>query len=896
MNVYAIRYLVEHLYQSGNYPRLLNLVKTRLWFDKKLDFDPSRRSYADDVEQAIQAAEEIGIEGLSDFVVYNLIYSLLASITGNLDPEVLVLMTAVGNGLLAEDYVLLYTDPIKQVEAYSKLSKEYHRQGNTTKALTLLNKAIDNVNNLAIGSARDRALMLTATSFSHIGYWKKGKQLLNEIRDKEFRDRGAAELAVGVATNGQVHQGFTLAKQIESHHHAIGALAEIVYFAIDHQAEEIADNAYLVLQERFSEFNPQLNPIEARSRVFRSLLLIGDIDSAFQFADEYLDMIWIGHALRWLVRINRSELALEILEQLPLEAHERMDATDLAFILAANDRLEQALQAIKKVSTAKTKDGTYASLASWFARKGKLREALELTEQIKQVAVRTWALASIGQVLVRSGKQIRAEQILEQISQESTILNIQSMEVILPEIAHILAESGKGEDAIKLSHPHGLDQTVLIAAAARTQLELKNYQLAEFYTHKIADRTTRGELLCELIYQMCRAGMVNKAQQLIPAVPQQALSQTLIYFVRGLTINNNVEQALRFVAEIPSVAVRDAALGEIVYAELRRGYLESALSIFEQVQSIRKRSHLLSDIAIAAAKSGDLPTAFDLAARITIADYQANAYAGIAPHIYGEKTHDYLWTCLSACKGTRYYRSAIVNTVAAMIKASQSEEAISLVDMLPQEQREQAWIGIIRLLAVSDNLSLLKDQVLQVAQSYYKDINRTVVSGLIEGGRVERAKQLIPQINDPRKRFIAILHLAVHYTKMGRYQEGLELLTTITDPGAYSSILAKMSEQLAALGDFDHALLFSDQLYRAEERKQVWKKIAYYLATQNDLSRSVRLSSILSALKVARSKGQLDVWNCLVVFSPILVDLFSITKLGSLLKQLEEVQANLSSR
>lgn len=150
---YAYRHLAWHLYQAGKLSKLLQTVQEWRWFKKKVNFDPSRKNYADDVELAIQAAQDLGREGLGDFVVYSLIFGLLGSVTMNLDPAALALMATLGHSNQAESYISLYVDPVRQMEAYALIAIEYAKRGKISDAHNLVERATSQLKRLPIGQS-----------------------------------------------------------------------------------------------------------------------------------------------------------------------------------------------------------------------------------------------------------------------------------------------------------------------------------------------------------------------------------------------------------------------------------------------------------------------------------------------------------------------------------------------------------------------------------------------------------------------------------------------------------------------------------------------------------------------------------------------------------------------
>lgn len=693
--------------------------------------------------------------------------------------------------------------------------------------------------------------------------------------------------------SGKAAEGMMRIEHIELHHHAINVLAEIVSFAKTHTLTELARQARQQLHQRLAAFQREQNTREASCGVFRSLLLVDEHEVAFQFAQDNLDMLWFGRALRWLARANRPRAAYEILLQLPPEKREKLEATDRAFIYAQNDLLELALAEAEQVPKVRPQDGAYCELAVNFARVGKPLQALQIVDRIHQTSVRTWVLAGIGTELLSRGDRDGAQQMLNRLLQEAAKAPALSFASLLTDMAQTLAAAGQGSEAATLGTNETVNCDDLFISAAESHLDAGNLLQAESQIVQIQDLELRSNLLARLIDHLSKANMLDHAQKLLADISPQMLNQTLIYLVRGLARVGQVVACEELIVRIPSLRAQDDAYREMILVELGEQQFESAISLLEQIQSERRKGPVQVAVAAALAKHGKIQQALTLVQRISNSEQRAEAHASLASKLWRTEDAELLHFCLDACEGTRFYRKAITACAIQMIRAERLEEAVRLVDKHLPPQRQGVWMGLIRSLIELDGPNAINADIWHAAERYQVNVAFTIVSTLLSSGRIEEAAPFILQQDSPYPYVSAHSRLAIQSARTGRLNEGLDLLVDHPDQGSTDATLTKMSEGLIERGDLENALMLSDRIQSTFFRKQTWSNVARYFVNRSEIYVDVQLRSIYVAFQIARRKGQEDVKNCLLAFSPLIVMLLSSRRMQSLLSHLEQVQGSL---
>ena len=342
------------------------------------------------------------MSGLEEYVVYSLAYALLGSLTGNIDPEELALMVAVGDGLQAQAHASLFADSIKQAEAYVRLAAAYRTSGDVETGLRLLNNARIIAQGLPQGNERDRALASIGVGLAVAGQHQESLALLNSVNDIELRERGLADLAFELFNRGDPAAGLRLAEHLSLPQYAIDALSHISHEARLNGADEFAALARTALEVQLARLKPEEVVVEALAGVIYALFLVGKDQAAWQIATEHLDASWQGRAIRWVVLSGETQMANALYQHLSPEAQAQMDPADVALVHMANGDVERAIEAAASIPQLRTRAGALGALVPQLVQRGDIQRAMALLPKIEQPAVRVWSWAVIGQGLVKA--------------------------------------------------------------------------------------------------------------------------------------------------------------------------------------------------------------------------------------------------------------------------------------------------------------------------------------------------------------------------------------------------------------------------------------------------------------------------------------------------------------
>lgn len=884
---YGCRNLVWHLCQADRDVDVLALVANASWFAQHLAYDPSRRSYADDVEAALAAAQRLEVTGLTAFVVYNLTYALLGSLSNNIDPEALALMVAVGDGLQAQAHASLFADSIKKAEAYVRLAAAYWISGDAETGLRLLNNARIIAQGLPQGNERDRALASVGVGLAVAGQHQEGLALLNSVNDIELRERGLADVAFELFNRGDPAAGLRLAEHLSLPQHAIDALSHISHEARLHGADEFATLARTALEAQLARLKPEEVVVEALAGVVYALFLVGEEQAAWRIAIKHLDASWQGRAIRWVVLSGETQLANALYHHLSPEAQTQIDPADVALLHMANGDVERAIESAASIPQLRTRAGALGALVPQLVQRGDIQRATALLQQVGQPAVRVWSWAMIGQGLIRVGDLEGARTALRSALQETGTLRVRSLEQTYSEIAHALADAGEAETAIRLEHVLAVDPDDFYVAAAEAKLRDGTFLAADELIDRIQDEKRRSTLKARLLEGLCRSGAAVEARELLVSLHPSERAQAIIYTVRSYAEAEAWSAAAALAEQSERGDLRDEAFRQLTLAQLRHHEIEAAIQTTAMIMSNQIQAQARGEIAAALAKTGAIQRAVEIGSQIAPLDIRAAVLSKMAALAYTTGASELVALCMTACQGTRHLRAAVTNVAARMYADGREADARTLLTSLPLEQQNPAVIGVIRQIA--GDAEALPKAIVQLAEAYGLNPWQSVISVWLSQGRFKEALGLMPKLEEPHARHAAMSTIVIGLAQSGAVSTALELMFAHMPPAAHPALLTQISADLLAKGEFDAALALINRTRSRRFRKTGWSQVVQELLKQRADAPDDLLRFTHRAFGIARGKGHEDVLDCLVAFSPVLVRLLSIEALRDLQEQLSRI-------
>jgi tetratricopeptide (TPR) repeat protein len=231
---YWLRHLTEHLNLAKRYDRLHVLVEEREWYAAKRKFDPSQRSYAEDVsrslaacayqiESTIQTKDWDAAEAqLPTLFAHSLLYATIRSRASGVNPATLETLAKLGHSERAIRQIDLQLEPLAQVEACYRISMVLHRRGQTRKAHELLEQAAS----IIAGSEADVEVEMfplvaeTAMALYEVGDHKEAQAVLARLlhsieqllEEQSSESASLVSLAKALVRLGAIGDAFTLTR------------------------------------------------------------------------------------------------------------------------------------------------------------------------------------------------------------------------------------------------------------------------------------------------------------------------------------------------------------------------------------------------------------------------------------------------------------------------------------------------------------------------------------------------------------------------------------------------------------------------------------------------------------------------------------------------------------
>lgn len=125
---YASKYLAVHLARAGRSSDLTRLIEQRTWYVTQRSFDPTRRSYARDVETALLSAEADGIGGLARVGAGSVLSGTLIGLASNVPMSAVRCLARLGRLEEATRHAELVDPPERQAQSFQVICEEWLRR------------------------------------------------------------------------------------------------------------------------------------------------------------------------------------------------------------------------------------------------------------------------------------------------------------------------------------------------------------------------------------------------------------------------------------------------------------------------------------------------------------------------------------------------------------------------------------------------------------------------------------------------------------------------------------------------------------------------------------------------------------------------------------------------
>lgn len=872
---YSLRYLPIHLIQAGAIDELYSLINADFMWAKRSKFG-SHRSFGLDLEQTIQTLQISQLEDIPRRIGYSLLYASLGSLTENITPNVIWILTQLGQVERAASYAEMMVDPKQRAEAFRTIGgggvalwgRWWEPQVKLDGAF--LKRAVEEASKISDDEDRFKFVRQLAPELARAGETEGVLRIVESMETEEpetFRNAssldfmkkipaelartGKSEEAIRVAEfiNEKYRQGYDLGREedvlrrteifgkVAVNLAIAGKVLEAIELAVSVDAEK--DNLWKELgrEDRFGE---------GKNRVLRH------VAHDIKINDE------------WLVARVKKASGIEDQEARAIEYKfiaQQIEETN-AWQLEDYKRLFGHDYSIERIRTFESK----VSQLVWL---GKVDEAIGLLNQDKYLHLDDRVKEQLVDDLLSTGRVTEAKDLTEGFGFSSQRDRVKRWEERASPLLEQIREGYAEEvletirDAIFHTHDWRMREVLEMIAPdliARGYIEQTISILRDDrYEHLIPATRLAGRL--------ARIGRLLEAEAVFDRlVGSEDFAIPLVFYpatgpmAREGNFNEIIEFARRFVRKL---SLRCELLTEVAF-RLVNVNREAALKILEEAlsdsESLDRALYDLVDTF--AAMSAGLLDAGQAERAFSIADKLANRVPGIwaetvAAYLADLERHD-KQKAESAFKDVlthlmknqdpredRYERrNKNVELIRALCKRERFELAIEVQNLIKDDSnaKSQALAVIAGALATSDpdRAKAFLQNAWSLAQKDSEAIKEELVITLVSSDWLEGAMDIAQWSQDNSLvqfvRFFAILNSS----DLGQQSEAEVLLAEIENPDTKAQFARGFISKFLDAGkpDLAMALLSKADNIPLDEKVSIWTDIAFKFAESAQSSKA----------------------------------------------------------
>jgi hypothetical protein len=443
---YAHRHLISHLVQAGMFAELETLIERRDWYLSQREYDPSRHTYARNVERAIAAAEEQALAGVPAVVGWSLLYGTVTSLATDVPVEALEALALTGEIEQALRYAELISEPYQQTEAYWRIG-----QRGGTEAWEALMRAMSMVERIVDHEARTKARTEVAGALVQAGRVEQALGMVENINERDELYTAAEELMAAVARSlielGEVARALDVSVRIRWEAPLVEILAMLAPALVRLNDRNGLARAF----ERAKQMEHHLSRAKALATVGVALSQVGDKKAARSALTEAqlsikkdekefsLDdsnkakaLASVGVAFAQIGNAETAQTTLAQAMSVAMQAgdwsteektrdEERAKALAAVAVALAQvgdwEGLDQALGELMQIPYGYRRDNALVTVAGALAQVGKVDQALVTAGEISTGESQTKVWAAIATTFTKAGDRDGLNQLLEVVKQ-----------------------------------------------------------------------------------------------------------------------------------------------------------------------------------------------------------------------------------------------------------------------------------------------------------------------------------------------------------------------------------------------------------------------------------------------------------------------------------------------
>jgi Domain of unknown function (DUF4062)/AAA ATPase domain len=246
--VYARKHFIAHLYFAQDWDRVFEVLDARSFGQRKVRYDPSTRSYSEDLDLGRKAAASVnweldeklaldkGISQLLRLWRYTLLRCSLASRADRYPEAAFRVLMLLGREQEALGLAELLTNPAEKVDIFIILAEacEQQQKGEESRereerSIDLLMRAYEVATTIEDSYRRTHTLSKLATALAQAQEWAEAVRVIGSVRYLDIRVHALSELATALAQAHETKQAQALWTEAERVISSIGTTIKIGY-------------------------------------------------------------------------------------------------------------------------------------------------------------------------------------------------------------------------------------------------------------------------------------------------------------------------------------------------------------------------------------------------------------------------------------------------------------------------------------------------------------------------------------------------------------------------------------------------------------------------------------------------------------------------------------------
>jgi tetratricopeptide (TPR) repeat protein len=863
---YGLFHLMAHLYALKDietYRQELYGLICQPFMREKLARTRSHHAFAEDVALVIGVASDEKVSDLVQVIRGSLIYATLGELAASVPPEVLGVLTRVGQTTKAQGYAALIQDPGQQSLAYRWIGEALLARNELEDARAVLRQALAAAE--TIDSDWDKA--------SELGWVAEALAQAGEIKglNQALEAAEAIENELNrVMALGNIARALVQVGEKNGLDRALGAAAEIrdgsaKAFALDMLAPVLAQSGELNRALEVAEtIENEGNRASALSQMAEILAQVGNrvgLDrvrmAATAVEGQDAKALVLSGLVRALAQVGEFDRALAEVEAIGVEEHRASALSGVVQALAQAGEFDRALAEVEAIGIEEHAVSALSGAAQALARAGEegravdvANKALAVAEAIGDDEYKAYALNEVAQAMAQARDQAGLDRVLTAAAAiKFPDFQLEALNGVAEAMAQARDEAGLGRALAAAEAIEDEDfraSALSRVATAFAQMGDDAQALAITEQVLVATEVTGGEVykaaaLGGVAEALTWMGNFDQALAAAVAIEDQAVrASTLSEMAQTLAQVEQLDRALLVVATIGDEGTQAETFGELVQMLARVGDRDGLSQIVAAVERAPVewfKAIALPHLVLALTEVDDKAGLDQVITMATaIEDEEAKGYALgdialVLSHVKDRAGLNRVLVVAEAITSKQFKAEALGRMTLALAQTGDLTQAAGVAD------RALALAG-----ATDDDWRVAP--LILVAQALAQVGDEGKATDVIDQALVATA-----EMDNRDDRTHALEFLTGILAQIGKLGRALEVVPEIEDEGVKASVLGQLSLVLAEAGDrvlLNQALAIAEAVRDEGARAEALVAIALAMA---QIGEEVGLDQTLAAME-----------------------------------------------